>query len=89
MAGGGRAKCRLLTRFCATLIRTLRARPEHYIPLVFFCGSHVERDDPYHGGRAMVRSSITQLLRYGTAGSVPVHVDFDGALRRGTGAERW
>ncbi|KAK3299451.1 uncharacterized protein B0H64DRAFT_455397 [Chaetomium fimeti] len=57
-----------LTRFCATLVRALRARPGEYVPLVFFCGSHVERDDMYCGGRALVCSLIAQLLRWGFGG---------------------
>jgi len=79
-SGGGPRYVSAVTRFCATLISALRAWPEHYVPVVFFCGSHVERDDPHRDGRAMVRSFIAQLLRYGTVGSGPV--EFDGELRR-------
>lgn len=50
-----------LSLLTATLIQVLRTR-ESYISLVFFCGSHVERDEGPVGGRAMIRSLIAQLL---------------------------
>ena len=52
-----------LSLVCATLARTLRARPR-YLALVFFCGLHEgdDEDGPW-GPDALVRSFAAQLLR--------------------------
>ncbi|KAK4185102.1 hypothetical protein QBC35DRAFT_29935 [Podospora australis] len=53
-----------LSLACATLAKTLQDRPyQRYIPLVFFCGLHVEVDDPLSGGEGILRSFIAQFLR--------------------------
>lgn len=44
------------------LMHMLRAR-ENYIPLMFFCGCHVEPEDGNVGAAAMMKSLIAQLLR--------------------------
>jgi hypothetical protein len=43
-------------------MQALRTK-QQYVALVFFCGNHVEADDRNRGGRAIIRSSIAQLLR--------------------------
>lgn len=52
-----------LSVFCATLTQTLRKSGQQQIALVFFCGSHVERDDQQRGPRAMMCSFIAQLVK--------------------------
>ncbi|KAI3390807.1 hypothetical protein diail_8592 [Diaporthe ilicicola] len=53
-----------LSVFCATLTQTFRKAGHQQIPLVFFCGSHVERDDPQRGPAVMIRSFIAQLAKF-------------------------
>ncbi|KAE9374967.1 hypothetical protein N431DRAFT_482072 [Stipitochalara longipes BDJ] len=63
--GGRRSSPRYvsaLSRLCALLAQALHTKGKSYVPLVFFCGSHVEDDDRHRGGRAIMRSFITQLL---------------------------
>lgn len=50
-----------LSVFCATLTQTFRKAGQQQIALVFFCGSHIERDDQHRGPGAMIRSFIAQL----------------------------
>lgn len=52
-----------LSVFCATLTQTFRKAGQQQIALVFFCGSHVERDDEHRGPKAMVLSFIAQLTK--------------------------
>lgn len=52
-----------LSIFCTTLTQTFRRAGQQQIALVFFCGSHVERDDQHRGPRAMIRSFIAQLAK--------------------------
>lgn len=52
-----------LSVFCATLTQTLRDQDQQHIVLVFFCGSHVERDDQHRGAIGMIRSFAAQLVR--------------------------
>jgi hypothetical protein len=52
-----------LSVFCATLTQTFRKSVQQQIALVFFCGSHVERDDQHRGPRAMICSFIAQLTK--------------------------
>ncbi|KAK0637533.1 hypothetical protein DIS24_g10725 [Lasiodiplodia hormozganensis] len=49
-----------LSSFCATLTEALRA-DRRFIPLVFFCGSHLD-DDQCAGGFSMIVSLVVQLL---------------------------
>ncbi len=58
-----------LSHFCATLVQLLKNR-DTYLPLVFFCGRHVE-DDDLPGPRAMIESLLDQCSR---------KRDFDEAL---------
>jgi hypothetical protein len=51
-----------LSRLCALLVQALRTKGKPYVPLIFFCGSHVEDDDHHRGGKAIMRSFIAQLL---------------------------
>ncbi|PON27164.1 hypothetical protein TGAM01_v204113 [Trichoderma gamsii] len=51
-----------LSHFCAMMMHMLRAR-ENYIPLVFFCGCHVEPEDGNIGAEAMMKSLLVQLLQ--------------------------
>lgn len=51
-----------LSHFCAMLMHMLRER-ENYIPLVFFCGCHVEPEDGNIGASAMMKSLLAQLLQ--------------------------
>lgn len=57
---GGNQKVSALSSFCATLTEALRA-DRRFIPLVFFCGRHLE-DDPCAGGFSMIVSLVVQLL---------------------------
>lgn len=52
-----------LSVFCATLSQTFRKAGQQQIALVFFCGSHVERDDQHRGPGAMICSFIAQLAK--------------------------
>ena len=52
-----------LSLLCATITQALSKRPR-YVALVYFCGLHTELDDEYAGGKALIRSLITQLLRH-------------------------
>lgn len=52
-----------LSVFCATLTQTFRKAGQQQIALVFFCGSHVERDDQQRGPGAMICSFIAQLAK--------------------------
>lgn len=52
-----------LSVFCATLTQTFRNAGQQQIALVFFCGSHVERDDQQRGPGAMICSFIAQLAK--------------------------
>lgn len=61
-----------LSQFCATLTHALRAK-DQYMSLVFFCGSHVEEDDHFVGGRAMAASLIAQLLGQQPRDVPPLH----------------
>ncbi|OQV08649.1 hypothetical protein CLAIMM_12882 [Cladophialophora immunda] len=52
-----------LSLLCSYLAQSLVARAPLYIPLLFFCGLHTDRNvDDYTGGLAMVQSFICQLL---------------------------
>lgn len=46
----------------ASLMRSLRDR-DRFLSLVFFCGRHIESDDPFTGGAAIIRSLTAQLLQ--------------------------
>ncbi|RYP92925.1 hypothetical protein DL770_000975 [Monosporascus sp. CRB-9-2] len=46
----------------ASIMQGLRGRAR-FVPLVFFCGRHVEYDDELTGGSAMIRSMMAQLLQ--------------------------
>lgn len=52
-----------LSVFCATLSQTFRKAGQQQIALIFFCGSHVERDDQHRGPGAMICSFIAQLTK--------------------------
>lgn len=52
-----------LSLFCMSLANTLAERVPRFIPLVFFCGLHIEPlQDAHTGGRALIQSFIRQLL---------------------------
>ncbi|RYP52433.1 hypothetical protein DL768_002399 [Monosporascus sp. mg162] len=46
----------------ASIMQGLRGRTR-LVPLLFFCGRHVEYDDEFTGGSAMIRSLTAQLLQ--------------------------
>jgi hypothetical protein len=50
-----------LSLFCSTLTQTLRVKTR-FLPIAFFCGSHIAEGDQGSGGRAMIKSLIAQLL---------------------------
>lgn len=56
----GNQKVSALSSFCATLTEALRADCR-FLPLIFFCGSHLD-DDPGAGGFLMIVSLVVQLL---------------------------
>lgn len=58
-----------LSVFCATLTQTFRKAGHQQIALVFFCGSHVERDDQHGGPEAMICSFIAQLAKLWSLGN--------------------
>lgn len=64
--------------FCATLTQTLRAQDQKHIVLVFYCGSHAERDDQHRGARGMIRSFAAQLARYPSFDTVTQKNGLDG-----------
>lgn len=52
-----------LSLFCSSLVRSLADRAPRFIPLIFFCGLHVDdRTDEYTGGLAIIQSLICQLI---------------------------
>lgn len=51
-----------LTFFCCSLLEAMR-NSGRFPFIAFFCGRHIDEDDPYAGGRGMIRSLISQLLR--------------------------
>lgn len=53
-----------LSLLTATLVDAARADPRHFVSMVFFCGCHLESDeDPFCGGRPLVKMLISQLLQ--------------------------
>ncbi|KAF5000734.1 hypothetical protein FDECE_11146 [Fusarium decemcellulare] len=67
----------------ASLMQGLRNR-DRFVSLIFFCGRHVESDDAFSGGKAMIRSLLAQLLQqhYVNATFRQQDVDLEG-LRSG------
>jgi hypothetical protein len=51
-----------LSFLCSTLIESLKEMNQ-FLPLIFFCGRHVDDNDVHAGGRGMIKSLIAQLLR--------------------------
>jgi len=52
-----------LSLFCSSLVQSLAAKAPQFIPLVFFCGLHTDRNtDDYTGGLAIIQNFICQLL---------------------------
>lgn len=56
----GNQRVSALSLFCTTLTAALRA-DRRFLPLIFFCGSHLE-DDPCAGGLLMISCLVVQLL---------------------------
>lgn len=53
-----------LSLLTATLIETVRTDQINFVSLVFFGGSHPDRDeDAFSGGKALIQSLISQLLQ--------------------------
>lgn len=56
-----------LSAFCDTMARALKARGRRFLPVLWFCGRHVDAADPeyntYIGAHSMLRSLVDQLLR--------------------------
>ncbi|KAF3009697.1 hypothetical protein E8E13_008651 [Curvularia kusanoi] len=50
-----------LSMLSTILTRTLRQR-QNFLAITHFCGIHEDEDEPYHGGVAMMRSFVSQLL---------------------------
>lgn len=69
-----------LSAFCATLAQTFRRAGQQQIALVFFCGSHVERDDQQRGPGAMICSLIAQLTRLWSFGGAVLQRSGDDNL---------
>lgn len=61
--------------FCATLITSLTSLRRGDLVLHFFCGLHVDSNDPSPGPRGLIRSLIMQLFTYLT-GAGGVSLDF-------------
>ena len=67
---GGGHHASPLSLFCITLLQALSTKSS-YIPLLFFCGQHVEPEDGA-GGQVMIMSLISQILRQHAY--IPVHL---------------
>ncbi|KAK0661354.1 hypothetical protein DIS24_g2497 [Lasiodiplodia hormozganensis] len=77
-----------LSAFCATMAKALQARGPRFLPLLWFCGRHVDAADPdstYIGARYMLPSLVDQLLRQYEFDLRPLHHDVDlTALQAGS-----
>jgi len=51
-----------LSFFCSTLIQSLKEM-NRFLPVIFFCGRHIDDNDVHAGARGMIKSLIAQLLR--------------------------
>lgn len=52
-----------LSLFCLSFVQSLLARNPQFIPLIFFCGLHVDAPiDQHTGGRAIIQNFICQLM---------------------------
>lgn len=63
-SGGAWREASALSHFCAAFVRAMAAT-KTYLPLVHFCGSHIEGDDRLKGAGGMLRSLLFQLLQRG------------------------
>ncbi|KAK4226039.1 hypothetical protein QBC38DRAFT_500777 [Podospora fimiseda] len=56
----------ILSLFATTFLQTLRQSPQagrnNIISLIFFCGLHLNQQDPHKGGRGILLSFLSQLL---------------------------
>lgn len=77
-----------LSAFCATMAQALQARGPRFLPLLWFCGRHIDAADPdstYIGARYMLPSLVDQLLRQYEFDLRPLHHDVDlPALQAGS-----
>ncbi|KAF5241185.1 hypothetical protein FANTH_9181 [Fusarium anthophilum] len=51
-----------LSLFSAAIVRNLR-QVDRFCAVAFFCGQHIDHDDPLLGGLGLIKSLTTQLLR--------------------------
>ena len=58
---GGSHHASPISLFCITLLQALFTKSS-YIPLIFFCGQHIEPEDGA-GGQVMIMSLISQILK--------------------------
>ncbi|KAL1630632.1 hypothetical protein SLS54_000503 [Diplodia seriata] len=72
-----------LSTFCAAMARALRTRCPRFIPLLWFCGRHIDSSDPddeenaHIGARSMLASLTDQLLRRHDFDTRPLARDLD------------
>ncbi|KKY28927.1 putative heterokaryon incompatibility [Diplodia seriata] len=72
-----------LSTFCGAMARALQTRGPRFIPLLWFCGRHIDTSDPdndensHIGARSMLASLIDQLLRRHDFDTRPLHRDLD------------
>ncbi|RMJ07753.1 hypothetical protein CDV36_012649 [Fusarium kuroshium] len=80
----GRPYVSALSLFCVTLFESLKESPSRFIPLIFFCGLHVNAlTDPHAGGRALIKCFISQLLRQRPFDTSALQTDDEEVVRRG------
>ncbi|KAB2572773.1 hypothetical protein BFW01_g3598 [Lasiodiplodia theobromae] len=70
-----------LSAFCATMAKALQARGPRFLPLLWFCGRHVDAadadDSTCIGARHMLPSLVDQLLRQYEFDLRPLHHEVD------------
>ncbi|KAL1644142.1 hypothetical protein SLS58_004422 [Diplodia intermedia] len=72
-----------LSTFCAAMARALQTRSPRFIPLLWFCGRHIDPSDPdderhaHIGARPMLASLTDQLLRHHDFDTRPLHRALD------------
>lgn len=65
-----------LSLFCTTIVEALR-RMNGFLPLVFFCGRHLDTGDGPIGGEGIIKSLVAQLLQQQIFDTRQLHQEID------------
>lgn len=65
-----------LSLFCTTFVEALK-RMNGFLPLVFFCGRHLDTGDGPTGGEGIIKSLVAQLLRQQIFDTRQLHQEID------------